>query len=435
MKLSGKTFFFFLIAIVGIWVSSNISWGKDKWKGILESDARGYYAYLPATIIYHDLNLGFFDSIEGKKYYDPHYYYDYRVTVNGHLMNKYWCGTSICELPFFLIAHITTTLNDDHLADGYSKLYPIFINLAAIFYLMFGIFFLEKLLLLYGVDKNKRLITISFIFLATNLFYYALIEPGMTHVYSFAWISFFLYHAKKLVISASRKSLLLVSLSLGIIFLIRPQNIIVVLLFPFLAGSFTHLSGFLKSFAHQKTNFSIGAVVFVIIIFIQLLLNKLSCNSFFADTYPGESFNFLQPHFVDILFSYRKGLFLYTPFYLVCFGGFYYLYKQNSKWESFSLALFLIALIYLLSSWHNWWYGGSFSSRVFVDYLPLFALLFGLLIQNITMISRRILLGISIVLVFFCQMQIYQYRYNQITWDGMTKERYWDVFLRLDRIK
>ena len=30
----------------------------------MESDAKGYYAYLPAVFVYEDLHFGFFDEIE-----------------------------------------------------------------------------------------------------------------------------------------------------------------------------------------------------------------------------------------------------------------------------------------------------------------------------------------------------------------------------------
>lgn len=69
-------------------VSYNLHSGKDNWKGIIESDGKGYYAYLPAIFIYNDLNFGFFDKIEKEKYYDEFRYYDYRSGANGKIINK-----------------------------------------------------------------------------------------------------------------------------------------------------------------------------------------------------------------------------------------------------------------------------------------------------------------------------------------------------------
>ena len=39
-----------------------------------------------------------------------------------------------------------------------------------------------------------------------------------------------------------------------------------------------------------------------------------------------------------------------------------------------------------------------------------------------------------IMLTVLCQVQTYQYRYNQIHWSDMSKEKYWDVFLRIDKL-
>ena len=42
---------------------------KQHWKHTIESDGKGYYAYLPAIFIYHDLSFSFINEYENK-YYD-----------------------------------------------------------------------------------------------------------------------------------------------------------------------------------------------------------------------------------------------------------------------------------------------------------------------------------------------------------------------------
>ena len=158
--------------------------------------------------------------------HDRHYYYDYRVKINGNSINKYWIGTSVCELPFFLSAHGITLLTGGK-ADGYSKLYPIFINLSGIFYAMAGLFFLTQLLQLYGISSANKNLSVVFVFFGTNLFYYAVVEPGMSHVYSFAVITLFVYLLKLFFEAPSSKMLILISILLGLIFLIRPQNMVI----------------------------------------------------------------------------------------------------------------------------------------------------------------------------------------------------------------
>ena len=91
-------------------------------------------------------------------------------------------------------------------------------------------------------------------------------------------------------------------------------------------------------------------------------------------------------------------------------------------------------ITFTISSWANWWYGGSFSSRPYVEYLPIFGLGLGVLLEQTTCRWRAGILTGLVVLGLVCQIQIYQYRYYQIHYSEMTKERYWDVFLRLDQL-
>src|ERR1043166_8517789 len=98
-------------------------------------DGFGYYAYLPATYIYHDYSYKFFDEIYSK-YYCPGFSPPTKYFVNqfdGLKINKYYPGVSLLWLPFFLIAHLLAGWF--HLpADGYSDIYQYAIGIAGLFY-------------------------------------------------------------------------------------------------------------------------------------------------------------------------------------------------------------------------------------------------------------------------------------------------------------
>ncbi|MBC7864969.1 MAG: hypothetical protein IAF38_18490 [Bacteroidia bacterium] len=432
MKITPSRSVIAFIMLVMLWASSNLNWGKDYWRGIVESDAKGYYAYLPATFIYNDLNFGFFDSIEKVKYFDEHYYYDYRTQQNTKTINKYFCGTAVMQIPFFFASHIATKFSPQD-ADGFSKYYCIGINLAGIFYLFIGILFLKKLLRLYSVSEWTQFWVLPAIVFGTNLFYYSVVEPGMSHVYSFALIACFLVNAKKMCGYYSSRRVIYIAILLALIFLIRPANILIVFSIPFLAGTKESFFVLLTQLKKDLKHVFISLFLFVIISSLQFIIYKISCGSFFVYSYGAEGFNFATPHMIDILFSYRKGLFLYTPIYLVCLSGIYFMFKR-SKWEGTFFTLFFLLLTYVLSSWWSWWYGGSYSSRVYVEFLPLFAVCLALTLQQLKGVSKKIVTGFVVLLILFCQVQTYQYRYNQITWDEMTKEKYWNVFMRVDKL-
>ena len=417
-----------LIILVVIFCASNIQWGKDNWKDILEADAKGYYAYLPAMFIYHDMNFTFFDSIE-KKHPNPHFYYDYRSQADGGTVNKYYAGTAVAMSPFFLAAHVFAGDKD-----GYSKIYMVMVSIAAIFYLFLGLYYLRKLLKIYNVkDVIASFILIAIVF-GTNMFYYAVCEPGMSHIYSFAFITMFLYYAHRFFRSKDKKELFIRSLLLGMIILIRPVNGLIFLILPFIAGS---RELFLDGLGWVRRNGKAGLfsfLLFFLVIFIQPLIYKVQTGHFWVYSYGSESFNWMDPHLLDFLFSYKKGLFIYTPLAFAALLGMLKLFKE-SRFAFYSLLLFLIVLLYVLSSWWCWWYGGSFSSRVAVEYYAIAAILLGYSFDLLKAKWSRVVLSVFIVMcILLCQLQTFQYRYYLIHWEKMDKEHYWRVFLELDKI-
>ena len=88
----------------------------------------------------------------------------------------------------------------------------------------------------------------------------------------------------------------------------------------------------------------------------------------------------------------------------------------------------LTFVVFILSSWWSWWYGGSFGCRVLIDYMPVFAIILAALLTRYRSWSFR---AILILLIVICQIQTYQYRYGMIHWDNMTQRKYFDVFLKL----
>jgi putative copper export protein len=82
-----------------------------------------------------------------------------------------------------------------------------------------------------------------------------------------------------------------------------------------------------------------------------------------------------------------------------------------------------------------WFYGGSFSQRVMIDFYAFFTLMLAIAVQEIKNSRLKILFISTIVLlVLVCQIQTYQYRRMQIHWSDMNKEKYWEVFMRIDKL-
>ncbi|CAN5836894.1 hypothetical protein BH11BAC7_BH11BAC7_05110 [soil metagenome] len=419
-----------LIVLLCTWHSANIHWGKQ-WNCIITSDGKGYYSYLPAVFIYHDLNFGFYDTIENK-YYDEHLKSDYRAG-NGEktTIDKYFCGVSILQLPFFLGGHAAAKISGAEM-DGYSRPYAIALNIGTIFWLMIGLIYLRKLLISFGADRVKAsLVLLTFVF-GTNLFFYTIGEPAMSHVYSFALVSIFLVYSKKWIDTLKNKYLLLTFLLLGLITVVRPVNLLIVLWIPFAAGSFQATLSALKALFSKPTFLLLAIFLFLLPVSFQLIIYKLSIGSFFVDAYGAERFYFNKPEIINFLFSYKKGLFVYTPLIFLSLFGLIPLWKQN-RFRAIWIFCSLFFIVYVLSCWWMWYYGGSFGMRAMIEFFPVFALLYYFLIDGIKIKSIRIgIIILSFIFVLLCQFQTMQYRYEIIHWSEMTKDSYWHAFLNAD---
>jgi hypothetical protein len=417
-----------ILAIVVI-SASNLHFGKQFYRGIILSDGKGYYAYLPAVFIYHDLHFQFFDAIE-VKYYDKNTWYDYRAEMGNICFDRYFAGTAVAMAPFFFIGHGLSYLFGKPM-DGYSYYYAVMVNLAAIFYLFLFLLYLRKLLRLYGVSPpHQSLVLVSFAF-GTNLFYYTNVEPSMSHVYSAAFITAFLYHARKYFLEPDQRRLLYGAGLLGMILLIRPQNVVVCLALPFMAGGLWPLAGgFLTALKRIKALLA-GIAIIMAICSIQLILYKLETGHFWVYPYPGERFFWLEPEIGNILFSYYRGFFVYTPLAFISLGGLYYLWKQD-RFRFWSFLLFFGILTYILSSWWSWSYGGCFGLRAYVEFYGLFALLAALVLEHSKPAFRNVYMVLMFLCIVVCQVQTFQYRHNYTYWNDMSAKRYWRVFMKIE---
>jgi len=135
--------------------------------------------------------------------------------------------------PFFLLATFFSWIGGIEIT-GYSFFFQLFTGLGALFYLFFGLWYLKKILQYFRIQPILSAIIIATILLGTNLFYYSLWQPSMSHVYSFFAINGVLWYFCRSIQSPRLKYLTLAGLFLGLTVLIRPTNGIVILLLPFL---------------------------------------------------------------------------------------------------------------------------------------------------------------------------------------------------------
>lgn len=392
----------------------------------ITGDGKGYYAHLPAMFIYHDWEYSFMENYEST-YYEPANYAEFRNQVDGEWVNKYFAGVTLLLMPFFLLAHLVSLVSGLP-ADGYNPVYQYAVAFAALFWLWTGLYFLRRFFNRQKIPAIVTSIVQVLIVCATPLFFYTVYDASFTHVYSFALIAGFIYFTEKGIKSGFGMSVTIAFLVLGLIIAVRPVNGLVILSVPFIGGTDNFKPVKLIRTIPKKYLFA-GFLLLLLPLFYQMALWKAQTGNWLVWSYVGEGFNFLDPHLKQILFSYRKGLFVYTPFLLISLLGLIVLIKQK-KLDGFLFFLFLLVVSYVFSSWHSWWYGMTYGQRVFVEYLPYFAWLMAILLVGVRKSLFYLLVGISFLIMLLNFVQINQHRRYILHWSTMNKEKYRKVFLR-----
>jgi hypothetical protein len=408
----------FILMMCCCFLTIYFSWKGTDDKGysrIIESDGRGYYMYLPSIFLQKNISNQTPDDRFILK------------TASG-AVNKYYAGTAVSMLPFFSFGYLRASMNGDQL-NGYSPPFQKAISMGALFYLLVGLLFLTGLLLLYRISPPVICASLLFIVFGSNLLMYAVYHPSFSHIYSFCFISMFLFFTKKFSQLATLKSILFMSFSIGMVIIIRPSNGIILFAIPFIAGSWESVQTFVKTF-FQLRYFLPSFVLLSCIIGIQLYLWHLQTGQWFIWSYQNEGFYFTKPEIMNVLFSFRKGFFIYTPMALLSLFGLIVLLKK-SKFQFYSLSLFLLLLIYITASWWNWYYGPSFGQRSFIEFYALFTLLIAFLLSSIESSFHKLFIySLAILFTFLNLIQSYQYTKNIISSWNMNYEKYAYTFLK-----
>ena len=415
------------ILLIQIGVILNIRpWrNAEKKNALINWDITSYYSYLPAIFVHKDLKFEFLNNSE-VNYAENHQFWP-ETAPNGNKVIKTTMGMSVLYFPFFIISHIYSLVNDKVVANGFSKPYEIGLTFSSIFYMMIGLFFLAKVLRsIY--DEKKVSILLFLVFLGTNLFYYATTEPCMSHVYTFSLASVFMYITMKIYEKNNWKFFIFLGLISGLLFLVRPTNILFILAFLlYKIESFSSLNKRLYWLIQHYKKLTISIVISVLIGSVQFFYWKWATGNWFFNSYVGEQFYFNQPRIIEFLFSYRKGWLVYTPIFIFSFLGFYKMYVRKNPWF-FSILIMLPVLVYLFSSWWCWWFGGGFGMRPMIDYYPLLIIPLGEILSTKISYKKYILNFILAGFVSLNLFQTLQRRNLVIHWDSMSKESYWAFF-------
>ncbi len=423
-KVSFSKYAIAFVLLFSIWFQYYAKrWNENR---IIEWDVKSYYFYLPAIFIYNDISLEFTKADKDRF---SQWFWVY-FNDEGKHVGKMTMGMSVLYSPFFAVAHLLAEPLG-YEPTGYSIPYRFAISIGALFYLMLGLILLRKLLLRHFSDTTAA-ITLILVTLGTNLTWYATIEPGMSHVYSFTLFVVFIYLLQKWLERVTIANTILLGLLSGLISLVRPTNAAIGVLFLLWGiSNRMELKERLK-LLYARWPYIYTMIAAAICIWIpQMLYWKMQTGHFLYHSYGQEGFFFFSPKITDGLFSFRKGWLLYTPTMAIALIGLLILPKY-SKGQALPIFTFTLINIYIIFSWWCWWYGGSFGARAFIESYALLAFPLAALVQ--WSITKNIYIKIASMLLFALLLfhsifQTFQYYYGAIHWDSMTRGAYINSFL------
>jgi len=399
-------------------------------------DAFGYYLYLPLTFIYHDLGLQHKEVIDHIfALYDPsNTFYQATHIPGGNWMMKYTMGMAILYSPGFFVAHFIAGITD-YPADGFSQPYQIALVVNSVLFSMIGFWCLRKVLLQFFTDRITAVVLLL-LFFGTNYFIYSVFSAETPHNYLFAFYAMILWNTILWHRYHRKKNMIALALLIGLASLARPTELLS-LLIPLL-WNVTSFKGFKDKVRMFSTTYKNQLGWFVVIMAVigslQIIYWKIYSGNFIYYSYvnPGEGFEFLSPYLWKVLFSFRKGWFIYTPMMLFAVTGFWFLYKNNRK-LFYPLFIFFILNLYIVSSWSCWWYAQSLGQRALVQSYAVMAIPLGYFIRWMAgrKLYSRVLFGL--VVLFFVWLNIFQtwqLQHHIISGDRMTFAYYLKSFGR-----
>ena len=393
-------------------------------------DTMGYQVYLVELFVHHTIHihdLDFYTHIMDT-YHNTSTLYQFTTLENGEFITRYPCGWAIMNLLFFIVGHLIA-LFSSYPADGYSYPYQMSAFIGSIFYTVLGVIWLRKVLLHFFTDKQTVLLLL-FVCFGTNYLFINAFCLGLIHSYLFALNAFLILQTIRFHETKHLKYALLIGGAVGLMAVSRPTEIIVVLI-PLLWGVTSKME--LKKrwheiFKSEQKHYLLAATCGLAFVLPQLVYWKLTTGYWIFDSYqnPAEGLDLLSPHTLPFLFGFQIGWWIYTPIMLMATFGLVQLYKSN-KAVFWSLTVFFVLNLYLVSSWTCWWYAGCFSSRAMMQSYPVMGILLGYFLFYRKK-GKQLLLLLAFLLMGFNLFQTWQYYKGILKQNRMTFAYYCSVF-------
>ena len=340
----------------------------------LQSDGFYYFAYLRSIAFDRDVNfLNDYELIGlgGKRHL-------FTPTPTGHAQSAWTIGPAIVWSPFFGAAHLValplSKTRPNVSADGTSYPYRQAVCIAGLFYGLLGGYFTWRLCRLFAARRVAAAATALAIG-GSFMLWYIVYEPSMTHapamaaVAGFAWL-----WAATLWRRTTWQWIALGALG-GLMADIRWQSAIYGLLPLVEAGTLAWRAvrgGDGGALRRLLVDAAAGGAAFLAGFLPQMLAWKAIYGTYLAVSPIGPEIRFNDPHWADVLWSSRNGLFSTSPILIVGAIGFAILVRRH-RVVGVAFALSCALMVLFNSMIQDWWSSDAFGGRRFDGAVPLLA--------------------------------------------------------------
>jgi hypothetical protein len=419
-----------IIAAIGSVRLSRPQWEKNE---ILTWDVFGYYLYLPATFIDHDIKLEkqeWLDSLM-QNYPSTPVLYQALPGPKGNKVILYTTGMSMLYSPFFFTAN-TLAEPLGYKKDGLSMPYQLAIALGCLLYTIIGLIFARKILLRFFNDRLAAGLLLILAF-GTNYFHLTALEGIMPHNSVFMLYTLIVWCTIRWHEDHKALHAFLLGAFMALAILARGSEI-VCLFIPLLWGikDRQSLRAKWKMILRYKRHVVLLGTAMFIVALPQLLYWKYAAGHWIYDSYKDAGFSFDHPHLLDVLLSYKKGWLVYTPVMIFSLIGFIFLYRYRRDIFWAALIFFLLNF-YIVSSWDVWWYAASFGQRALMQSYAVMILPLGAFFYRMNrtgIFAKVIVYTVTVLFAALNLFQTWQFGQGIIDLERMTRSYYWAVFLK-----
>ena len=363
--------FFLFCLLIGFGILAR----TERYFGNLYRGWDSQFYYSAALSIAYDLDLDITNDIERTTYPKPFLdesggaFTQLPRRSDGRVLNKYPIGTSLVEVPMVLVGKWFVPESEKiKFPTGFSPTELRIVAWGLFIFTSIGLTVLYKNLSKdFGV--SGALIGVIGCWSGTSLFYYSAIFPFMSHAIAFVLLVVCMSIFRGIVASVNVGSsvniaLFTLGLALSALFLVRPQQIVLVV---FLLPQFLYFASRVE-IRRWWIGASLAICSIAMAITVQALINKDQFQQAGINAYShgGEGFSWLNPALHAVLISESRGLFRFSPVFLIALMGLMFFAKSipSYSWAFLANALFQT---YLVAAWSSPLQGDAFGCRMLSD--------------------------------------------------------------------